>query len=128
MKLNKIIILIILLGVTITGCAADGKNEQPVNPVNLSIEETRELIESPEDLFILDVRTTDEFNQGHIEGAEQISVDDLKDRMEELEEYKDKPLLVYCRSGNRSSKAVDILLDNGFTNIYHMNEGFMNWK
>lgn len=128
MKLNKIIVLIILLGVTITGCAADGKNEQPVNPVNLSIEETRELIESQEDLFILDVRTTDEFNQGHIEGAEQISVDDLKDRMGELEEYKDKPVLVYCRSGNRSSKAVDILLDNGFTNIYHMDEGFMNWR
>lgn len=128
MKLNKIIVLIILLGVTITGCAADGKNEQPVNPVDLSIEETRELIESQEDLFILDVRTTDEFNQGHIEGAEQISVDDLKDRMGELEEYKDKPVLVYCRSGNRSSKAVDILLDNGFTNIYHMDEGFMNWR
>lgn len=128
MKLNKILMLIILLGVMVTGCAADGKNEQTVNPVDLSIEETKELIESQEDLLILDVRTTEEFNQGHIEGAQQISVDDLKDRVQELEDYKDKSVLVYCRSGNRSSKAVNILLDNGFSNIYHMSEGFMNWK
>lgn len=130
MRITKILIMLLVLSVVLSGCAKKSdmveKDDEIVTDV--SIEEAKEIIESQEDLIILDVRTKEEFDAGHIEGAIQIPVEELKNRVSEIEEYKDEPLLVYCRSGNRSSKAVDILVDNDFTNIKHMNQGYMNWK
>ena len=48
--------------------------------------------------------------------------------LDELDGYEDKPILVYCRTGSRSAVAVDILIENGFNKIYHMNQGFSRWK
>lgn len=130
MRITKILIMLLVLSVVLSGCAKKSdmveKDDEIVTDV--SIEEAKEIIESQENLIILDVRTKEEFDAGHIEGAIQIPVEELKNRVSEIEEYKDEPLLVYCRSGNRSSKAVDILVDNDFTNIKHMNQGYMNWK
>jgi len=131
MKKLKIFVLILVLIFAFTGCQTKSSSEEEgskASATNVSIEEAKQSIEDQEDLFILDVRNKDEFDAGHIEGATMIPLDELKDRLEELVDYKDKPLLVYCRSGNRSSKAVDILLKNDFTQVYHMHEGFMNWK
>ena len=55
-------------------------------------------------------------------------MDELGTRIDEIIEYKDNPVLVYCRSGRRSRDAAEILKENGFTNIYNLSDGFMRWK
>ena len=64
--------------------------------------------------LLLDVRTQEEYDQDNIEGATLIPVAELEARLKEIEQYKDKPILVYCRSGNRSMTASQILIENGF--------------
>jgi rhodanese-related sulfurtransferase len=92
---------------------------------DVSIQEARQLIEEKKKLIIVDVRTIPEYNEGHIENAINIPVQELADRLDELN--KNDELLIYCRTGNRSSTAVDILSDAEFTMIYHMHEGISVW-
>ena len=92
---------------------------------DVSIEQAMFLIESKPFLVILDVRTQEEYDGGHIEGALLISIDELENRLDELSN-KDE-LLVYCRTGNRSSNAMNILRANGFVMLYHMEDGITGW-
>ncbi|QEN03847.1 hypothetical protein EW093_03735 [Thiospirochaeta perfilievii] len=78
--------------------------------------------------FILDVRTQGEYEAGFIENATLLPVQFLKRDIKELEKYKNEPILVYCQSGNRSTVAARILIDNGFTNIYNLRYGIGDWK
>ncbi|MHA1481660.1 MAG: rhodanese-like domain-containing protein [Candidatus Thorarchaeota archaeon] len=66
-----------------------------------------------------------EFDGGRLEGAVNIPVNELQQRVDELD--SEDEMLVYCRTGNRSSSAVQILVDNGFTKIYHMVDGITAW-
>jgi rhodanese-related sulfurtransferase len=75
---------------------------------------------------LLDVRTYEEFEEGHIDGATLIPLDELDDRWIEIDEY-DK-ILIYCRSGNRSVTASDILLDVGFEKVYNLLGGISAWN
>ena len=92
---------------------------------DVTVEEAKALIDNNPDLIILDVRTEAEFNDGHIEGAINIPVDNLRSRLSEL--GKDDELLVYCRTGNRSRTAVSIFSENDYSKIYHMNGGITAW-
>jgi rhodanese-related sulfurtransferase len=92
---------------------------------NVSVEEASNLIAEKSDLVILDVRTQSEFNDGHIEGAILIPHFELADRLDELD--SENEILVYCRTGNRSSTAYEILKTNGFDKLYHMNDGITSW-
>jgi phage shock protein E len=74
---------------------------------------------------LVDVRTRGEFEDGHIEGALNIPVDVVKDRAAELEP-RDKPVVVYCRSGHRSAIAAKILREAGFSQVYDMGS-IRNW-
>ncbi len=76
---------------------------------------------------VVDVRTEKEYNEGHIPGSINIPVDELENRIHELEHAKGKPLLLVCRSGNRSMFAVMILADKGFENLYNLSGGMMTW-
>ena len=83
---------------------------------NVSVEEASNLIAEKTDLVILDVRTQSEYNDGHIEGAILIPHTELADRLDELD--TENEILVYCRTGSRSSTAYEILKTNGFDKIY----------
>ena len=87
--------------------------------------EVYEIITNNKDYIILDVRTQEEYNEGHLDKALLIPVDELKERIDELNE--NKPIVVYCRSGARSSKAAGILIENGFTQVYDMG-GILDWQ
>ncbi len=79
------------------------------------------------DFIILDVRTSSEFHDGHIEGALNIDVN-LPSFSEELEQLdKNATYLVYCRSGNRSRTALRIMDDLAFTRAYHLTNGITEW-
>lgn len=98
------------------------------NVSNVSAEKAYELISENEKLLILDVRSKEEYESGHIPGAKSIPVQVLSARIDELEEYQTNPLLVYCESGRRSSEAINYLMDNSFTEIYHLDRGIASWK
>jgi len=93
---------------------------------DVTVEQAKELIEKKSSLVLLDVRTDWEFDSGHIEGAINMPVDDLQQRHAELKPNDE--ILVYCRTGNRSAKAMQILKDNGYSKIYNMEGGIEAWK
>ncbi|WP_097026720.1 rhodanese-like domain-containing protein [Clostridium peptidivorans] len=95
---------------------------------NLSPEEAHKLINENKDVIILDVRTKEEFSSGHMPEAKSFPMHEILSRIDELESFKDKPILVYCASGGRSPIAIKHLLKNNFTNIYHLNKGISAWK
>lgn len=80
------------------------------------------------DAFILDVRETNEFKSGHIVNAKLISLGKLGERVGELEKHRDEPIVVVCRSGNRSSTACALLTKQGFTQVYNLAGGMMAWQ
>ncbi|MGG5462198.1 rhodanese-like domain-containing protein [Clostridium sp. B9] len=107
----------------------EATNDTPAEPVakDISIEEAKKLIADGEVTLILDVRTEKEYNEGHLENSIQIAVEDLKDNLADIEKFKDQLVLVYCKSGNRSGDAMNILKENGFTNLVHMKDGISAW-
>jgi len=92
---------------------------------NVSVSEAKQMIDTNPDLVKLDVRTEEEYNDGHIANAILIPVNELESRLDELD--KEKETLVYCRSGVRSATASQILVDNGFSNVYNMLGGIVAW-
>ena len=98
------------------------------NVKNVSAEEAYKLINEDKEFVILDVRTKEEYDDGHIPGAKLFPVQVLPMKLAELDKYKDKPVLVYCASGGRSPRAVDTLVNSDFTNLYHMNRGISSWR
>ena len=81
-----------------------------------------------EGMLILDVREASEYSAGHLRQALHIPVSALKSRLNELEKYKNKPILTYCRSGNRSSSAARQLKKAGFENVHNLAGGIMAWS
>jgi len=79
------------------------------------------------ELVVLDVRTAQEFAAGHVPGAINISHDELEGRLEELEQVRDKDVVVYCRSGRRTGIALGILERAGFERTYHLEGDFLGW-
>lgn len=108
---------------------SDSPKETPAEPVakDISIEESKKLINEGEVTLILDVRNEDEFAEGHLKNSIQIPVDELKESLGDIEKFKDELVLVYCKTGNRSADAIDILKENGFTNLVHMKDGISKW-
>ena len=81
-----------------------------------------------EDVVVLDVREASETAGGKIAKAVQIPVGAVKTRITELDKYKDKTLLVYCKTGARSGAACKELGKNGFSKVFSLNGGLMSWQ
>jgi rhodanese-related sulfurtransferase len=78
--------------------------------------------------IVVDVREPPEFAEGHIEGARNIPLQKLEERASELEDHKNKPILVNCQSGTRSLAAGKKLTQLGFTQIFELKGGMFAWK
>ena len=94
---------------------------------SLTPAQAQELLQEGNDVVLLDVRTPDEFTQGHIQGAVLMPVQLLSQNLTELDDSKNKKIVVYCASGMRSVAASRILSDNGFTAI-NLKGGIGQWK
>ena len=92
----------------------------------VNAKEAKEIIANISPL-ILDVRTLGEYNRGFIEGSKLLPVQNIQREFTKLLDYKDKPILIYCATGNRSTVAARILINNGFKNIYNMRYGIAEW-
>ncbi|MBW9170312.1 rhodanese-like domain-containing protein [Clostridium estertheticum] len=98
------------------------------NVKNVSGKEAVKLIRENKDLIILDVRSKDEYQTGHINASKLMPANEIASRISELEKFRGKPILVHCASGGRSPKAVNVLLKNKFGPIYHMNHGLSDFN
>ena len=77
---------------------------------------------------VIDMRTPAEYRQGHLAGARLIDFHDpqFKSRLDRLD--REKTYLVYCRSGNRTGKALSVMKDLGFQKVYHLKGGILDWN
>lgn len=80
------------------------------------------------DAIVIDVRTEKEFNQGHIVNAIHIPQASITERIAELEKYKHKPIIVTCRTGQRSAQACSTLKKQGFDHTYNLAGGVVAWQ
>ena len=122
----KKLIFLFLAVMLLTACGQANKNGQGAVYVNITAEEAKEIMDSSEGYIILDVRTQEEYDQGHIPGAILIPNTEIEARAEDELPDKDQLILVYCRSGNRSKKAAEILVELGYTNIKEFG-GIIDW-
>jgi rhodanese-related sulfurtransferase len=81
-----------------------------------------------EDAIILDVRETEEFAKGHLLEARNVPAAKLKDRMGEIDKFKERPLIICCASGVRSASTCGELKKQGFTRLYNLAGGIDAWK
>jgi rhodanese-related sulfurtransferase len=77
---------------------------------------------------VLDVRESSEYDAGHVLNSKLVPLGKLKERMGELEKYKNQPIVVVCRSGNRSGTACFLLGKQGFSQVYNLAGGVQAWQ
>ena len=123
-KISVIVLTIVAILAVVTGIYT-AKLLDKEEYYDITVLEAKELIEETPDLIILDVRTVSEYEENHLETAINIPIDELQIRLDELN--KKNKIIVYCRTGNRSSTAIEILIEAGYTEIYHMYEGISIW-
>lgn len=124
--MTKRLYSILLLATILVLCA--GPTALATEARSLTPAQAQKVIAKTPGLVILDVRTPDEFRDGHIKGA--INIDfyarDFQHRINELD--KSVPYFVYCRSGRRSGVTIKQMQKTGFTNILHLENGINAWK
>ncbi len=94
---------------------------------NLSVMRAPALI-NHENAVVVDVGEPKEFEAGHIPAAINIPFTKLRDGLQQLEKHKSKPMILCCRSGNRSAKAAVVLRRNGFESVYNLTGGMLAWS
>jgi len=85
-------------------------------------------IKSTDAPLVLDVRTPEEYKQGHVPGAVNIPHTEVAARLAELGDKKDRSMVLYCEKGGRAAKAADVLSKQGFTNLKHLTGDMSAWR
>lgn len=116
----KKVIALIAAALLLAGCSSSASAN------NLSVDEFSAKAAEP-GVLTLDVRTPGEFAEGYIEGARLIDFQSGNFENEIATLDKNATYAVYCRSGNRSGQAVKVMQDAGFTNVFNMNGGVIDW-
>ena len=122
----KKLVFLLLAVMMLTACGQDKENNQGAEYVNITAEEAKRIMASEEGYIILDVRTQEEYDQGHIPGAIVISHEEITEKAEGVLMDKNQLILVYCRSGRRSKIAAEALVELGYTNIKEFG-GIIDW-
>ena len=122
----KKLIILLLAVMLLTACGQDKENDQGAVYVNITAEEAKQIMDSEEGYIILDVRTQEEYDHGHIPGAILIPDTEIKAKAEDVLTDKEQMILVYCRSGRRSKLAAETLVELGYTNIKEFG-GIIDW-
>ena len=139
MKKFIILVLTICMTMSLFGCSetvssSSDKKEEHIFNINIEVknekitqEKAYEIMNSNFEHVILDVRTKEEFEEGHIKNAINLPVDNIDKEVGPVINDKNTIILVYCRSGNRSSMALNKLSNLGYTNVKDFG-GINDWK
>ena len=122
----KRLLLIFLSALMLTACGQAKENTQEAVYVNITAQQAKEIMDTHEGYIILDTRTQEEYDEGHIPGAILIPYDEITEKAEGILTDKDQLILVYCRSGRRSKIAAADLVKLGYTNIKEFG-GIIDW-
>jgi rhodanese-related sulfurtransferase len=121
-RINKFQIAFLVLALILVGLTAC-TTKPAAGELIISVADAYQLYQ--DDVFVLDVRTPEEYQESHIPGATLLPLDELNLRIGELPQ--DETILVYCRSGNRSLEAVYMLEKAGFKRVHSMDRGINYW-
>ena len=119
-------LIVILLVLLLTACGQEKENKQEMVYMNITAQEAKEIMDTQTGYVILDTRTQEEFEEGHIPGAILIPYDEVMEKAEGILTDKEQLILVYCRSGRRSKLAAADLVTLGYTNIQEFG-GIIDW-
>jgi rhodanese-related sulfurtransferase len=136
MKKLVLLILIVFITISMAACQEDNANstdgttdegeKNPASIVYSNMTDIKEIMESNEDYIIVDVRTIEEYREGHIPGAINIPNETITNQQPPELPDKEQLILIYCRSGNRSKQAAQKLLDMGYVNLVEFG-GIIDW-
>lgn len=115
----RVPVLVLLLTVSNTSFA---------QTVDISQAALMQRIEAGHEQLILDVRSPEEYAEGHVPGAINIPHDQLNSRVAEIGSHKNKEVVLYCRSGKRAAMAADILHSAGFSKLLHLEGDMYGWS
>ncbi len=136
----RTMICVLIAGIMMAGCTAQpgqtppsGVPEEPVQPaaeekapyVKITAEEAKKIMDE-QPAVVVDVRTQEEYEEGHIKDAVLIPVDTIEKEAGKVLTDKSAVILVYCRSGNRSKTASEALINLGYLNVYDFG-GIIDW-
>ena len=121
--MRKFVKLLLIVMIFVLGC----HEKKAQNEWDLSVSEFEKRI-TMEKSFLLDVRTPDEVASGKIKGATVLNIMGPDFEKKYMYLPKDKTLYLYCRSGNRSRKALQFLKEHGFDSVCHLEGGIKSWK
>ncbi len=127
-SLTTSVMLVFVLTLMLTGCATTDKPTEDKTPTvgSITAEEGKAMMEEDPTIILVDVRTQEEYVEEHIPGALLVPVDEIESLAPELMPDMEGTYIIYCRSGNRSATAAQLLIDLGYKNIYDMG-GIIDW-
>lgn len=127
MKTTLKLILIVFAIILGLSCNTKEKSKNNSQSGEISVVTPAEFKEKSVDQTIIDVRTPEEFKEGYLEGAKNIDFNDesFSDQISKLD--KNKPVFIYCRSGERSSLASKEMIKLGFQEVYDLEGGIVDW-
>lgn len=130
--------IVCLLGATLA-LSAQSQTPKPSSPIapppmqlpqaaiNISPNEAESLLKAHPEMLVIDVRTQEEFAEGHIPGAQNVNFN-APGFLERMQAYSGKSVLLHCASGGRSGRALDVLKGLSFQKLYHLQKGFNAWQ
>ena len=134
--MKRILAILLIATMIITGCAVQTQvttlqsttveSPEKAEYIKITAQEAKEIMDSEENVAIVDVRTAQEYAEGHIPDAILIPGTQIRDLAPDLLPDLDQTILVYCRSGNRSETAARILIDMGYTKVLDFG-GILDW-
>ncbi|QIF04344.1 rhodanese-like domain-containing protein [Roseimicrobium sp. ORNL1] len=122
-KLTSLIISTLML----CGAVLGEDKKSPDGATHVKAAEAEKLVKEHK-VQVLDVRTADEYKEGHIKGAKNIDFTENDFESEAAKLDKTKPVLVHCQGGGRSTKSLEVLEKLGFQHIYHLDGGLKGWQ
>ena len=125
-KFSVILILIITCAAVLYGCTSGGESKMENSFEQITPAEAKAIMDNENGYVILDVRTQEEFDEAHIDGAILIPDYEIAVKAESVLKDKDQLILVYCRSGRRSKLAASELVSLGYTNVKEFG-GIIDW-
>ena len=128
------LMIFVILALALTACTASPTAPAPAPTSQVEVTQLGPNVDvatvngllGRDDVVILDVREQSEYDAGHIPGVTLIPLNDVPNRLNDIP--KDKPVIVTCRSGNRSGQATDFLRQQGYTNVHNMTGGINAWQ
>lgn len=112
--------LLILGAMCLLLCSCGDKESKEIKPGKINCTEMKEIMESDSNAVLIDVRTNEEYDSGHLDDSMNISVDNISSIQTYDSILSDTPIIVYCRSGSRSATAKEKLNKLGYTNVYDL--------